>query len=351
MRFKKYYHNFLSIKNTQIKASNKIGLKKSYSRLLNVLNRLVFSDFWAGASKKLSFFIKKNKVFLISCLLAFFISDLFLIRSYSLVIPDKELAPLRMNYQVNNWFENRDSHKLIWENNIFHTGPIPLTLKAKIQNLDPVLSSLSFTLKGTIIHSNPKRSVATIQSGYSSKTFSYQVGDRIDKQAQVKKIKRGRVIFFNENNSRLEYILLPENQDSLDLSYKKEESLSSKKQKETLVNKKGENQYQVSRSDINDHLKKLPEILNQARVVPHRENGEIMGFRFQSIDKGSVFESLGFQVGDIIKKVDGEFIESPEQAIQLFERLKGSSGFKVLVEKEGQEVELDYNVNENAPIL
>ena len=349
MRFKKYYHNFLSIKNTQIKASNKIGLKKSYNRLLNVLNRLVFSDFWVGASKKFSFFFKKNKVFLMSCLLAFFISDLFLIRSYSLVIPDKELAPLRINYQANNLVENQDRYKLLWKNNIFHTGPIPLTLKAKTQNLDPVLSSLSFTLKGTIIHSNPKRSVATIQSGYSSKTFSYQVGDRIDKQAQVKKIKRGRVIFFNENNSRLEYILLPENQDNLDLSYKKEES--SKKQKKPLVAKKGENQYQVSRSDINDHLKKLPEILNQARVVPNKENGEITGFRFQSIDKGSIFESLGFQVGDIIKEVDGEFIESPEQAIQLFERLKGSSGFKVLVEKEGQEVELDYNVNENTPIL
>jgi len=325
--------------------------KRHYNKILIFLERLVFSNFWTRAFKRFSFFVKKYKLFIVSLLLAFFISDLLLIKSYSLVIPDKQLAPLRLSYQGNKLIEDRDGYKAIWESNIFHTGPIPLTLKAKVMDLDPVLSSLSFTLKGTIIHSNPKRSVASIKSGYSNKTLSYQAGDRIDKQAEVKEIQRGRVVFFNENNSRLEYILIPENEPNLDLSYEKSVPATPAKSESVLVKKKGQNQYEVTRSNINDHLNRLPEILNQARVVPHKVDGEIRGFRFQSIDEGSVFESLGFEVGDIIKEVDGEFISSPEQAIELFERLKGSSGFKVLVEKEGQEVELDYNVNENAPIL
>ena len=326
-----------------------MGFKKYSDKIRVVLEKLVFSNSWTRYFKKLSFFFKKYKTLLVSFIIALFISDLLLIKSYSLVIPDKELAPLKLAYQNNSLGKSRDSYKMLWENNIFHTGPIPLTLKAKVENLEPVLSALSFTLKGTIIHSNSKRSVATIQSGYSNETLSYQVGDRIDKQAEVKEIERGKVIFLNENNSRLEYIILPE-EESLDISYETEISTPRKSQNQ-LVNKKGPNKYQVNRADINDHLKRLPEILNQARVVPHRKNGEIVGFRFESIDKGSVFENLGFEVGDIIKEVDGEFVESPEQAFQLFESLKGSSGFKVLVEKEGQEVELDYNVNENAPIM
>ena len=328
-----------------------MGFKKYYIQILVLSKRILLFRFWDRGFRTLSFLFKKYKVFFLVFLIAFFISDLLLIKSYNLVIPDKELPPLKLSYQSNNLNDFRDSYKVIWDNNIFHTGSIPLTLKTEGVNLAPVLSSLSFTLKGTIIHSNPKRSIATIKSGYNNETLSYQAGDRIDKQAEVKEIQRRRVIFFNENNSRLEYILLPENTKNLDLSYKQKNISVPKKKTDDLVKKKGQNQFQVSRSDINNHLKKLPEILNQARMGPYRKNGEIRGFRFEAIDKGSVFESLGFQVGDIIKQVDGEFIETPDQAIQLFERLKGSSGFKVLVEKEGKDVELDYNVSENAPIL
>ena len=84
--------------------------------------------------------------------------------------------------------------------------------------------------------------------------------------------------------------------------------------------------------------------------MPHTQAGELKGFRFASVNKGSVFENLGFEKGDIIKEVDGEVVTTPEQALELFERLKGGSGFKMLVEKDGKEVEYGYGVDENAPI-
>ena len=120
-------------------------------------------------------------------------------------------------------------------------------------------------------------------------------------------------------------------------------------QESSLIKRSG-NSFEVKRSDLNDYLGRLPEILNQARVVPHLQNGELKGFRFASIDKGSVFEDLGFEKGDVIKEVAGELVTTPEQALELFERLKGGSGFKMLVEKDGKDVEWEYNVNENAPI-
>ena len=113
-----------------------------------------------------------------------------------------------------------ESYKSIWENNIFHTGPIPLQLKEASVSSDPVKSSLPFKLRGTIIHANPRRSVATINS--SQKTLSYQQGDVIEKQAEIKEILRAKVIFFNQNNNRLEYILIPEEKTSLSISYKKD---------------------------------------------------------------------------------------------------------------------------------
>ena len=344
--FKKSYFSFKELnKNSR----QKLGLKKYYQKIGAILPSRTFFNSWSVIFRKASFFLKKYKVLIMSLLIAFFVSDLLLIKSYNLVIPNKQLSPLKLNYQVSNLVENREKYKILWEKNIFHTGTIPLILKATVENLAPVLSQLTLTLKGTIIHANPQRSVATIQSGYSQKTFSYQVGDKVDQQVQIREIGRKKVLFFNENNNRLEFILLDENQGDLDLSYQKEDK--PKLNQNDLVKNKGKNTYEVSRSDINEHLKKLPEILHQARVVPHKEDGQIKGFRFESIDKGSIFENLGFEKGDIIKEVDGEFIENPDQAFHLYERLKGSSGFKVLVEKDGKDVELDYNVDENAPIL
>ncbi|MBC6415952.1 MAG: hypothetical protein GDA46_06135 [Bdellovibrionales bacterium] len=318
-----------------------IIIKKIYTKIIDF-------SLWQSFLNRFFFVIQKYKNIIGSFVIAFFISDLFLIKSYSFIIPNKRLEPLKQS--ANNFNELKDKYSFLWETNIFHTGPIPSILQIKQENLEPVLSSLSFKLKGTIIHMNPRKSVATIQSDYTNKTLSYKEGERIENQAQIKKIEKSKLVFLNENNNRLEYILLPEENLNLGLSYKDEKKAPESK-KSSLVLKKSENNYQVKRSDVNSYLMKLPEVLNQARVTPHQENGQFKGFRFDMIEEGSIFEELGFQKGDVIKEVDGEFIETPEQALQLFERLKGSSKLKILVEKEGQDVELEYNVQENAPIL
>ena len=219
-----------------------------------------------------------------------------------------------------------------------------MKLEKAFMSADPVLSSLPFKLKGTIVHVNPHRSVATIKAGSNNKTSSYQQGDTIEKQAEIKEIQRAKVIFFNQNNNRLEYIVIPEEQKSLSISYAKNKP---KTLKNSLVKRTGSNRFQVKRSDINEYLQKLPEILKQARVVPHRE-----GYRFSAIDKGSVFEELGFEKGDIIKEVDGEPMAppNPEKALELFDSLKGSSEIKMLVQRKGKDIYYKYIVKENAPI-
>ena len=322
----------------------------SYKDFKFFINRHTIINRLRQYSHKLSFFINKHGRLLLILLISFAISDLLLIGSYNFLIPEKELLPLSVAYQDKKALYSPNTYKIVWENNIFHTGPIPIELKTDSKSVEPIESSLPFSLKGTIIHANPRRSVATIQAGLENKSLSYQQGDFIEKQAEIKKIERAKVIFFNQNNNRLEYIIIPEEKAKLNISYQEKETQSKvPEQKDSLV-KRQDNRFEMKRSDLNENLENLPEILSQARVVPHTENGELLGFRFAKIDKGSIYEDLGFEKGDIIKKVAGEFVTTPEQALELFERLKGGSGFKMLVEREGKELELEYNVNENAPI-
>ena len=113
---------------------------------------------------RLKFFINKHSRILISVLIAFAISDLLLMGGYHFLIPKKELPPLNVRYSDKEEAFSADRYKIVWENNIFHTGPIPSELKTENKSAEPVLSSLPFTLKGTIIHANPGRSVASVKS-------------------------------------------------------------------------------------------------------------------------------------------------------------------------------------------
>lgn len=306
-----------------------------------------FFIFFQKRMGRLSFFVSKNWKLLLSIFVAFLISDFLLMKSYAWLLPDKELPPLSLARQTSYQKLSPNSYKGIWENNIFHTGEIPLQLEESFVSSDPTLSSLPFDLKGTIIHANPLRSVATISS--RQKTMSYQQGDIIEKQAEIKEILRAKVVFFNQNNNRLEYIIIPEEPTALNISYKQDKAKVSSS-KSQLIKKTGANQFRVKRSDVNDYLQRLPEILKQARMIPHYENGQIEGFKFASIKKGSIFDELGFQKEDILKEVNGESVRTVEEGLELFDRLKGGSSVKILVQREGKDVYYEYNVNENAPI-
>ncbi len=322
-------------------------MKKHIIRLFKNLLPPSFLLWIKNGIRKLLFLTQKHGQIILIVGIAFLISDLLVIKSHNFLLADNNLPPIRLSRQSSVSGSSVSDYNNLWENNIFHTGPIPQQLEEPPSNAEPEKSSLPFKLKGTIIHANPNRSVATIDGGLKNKTSSYQVGDVIENQAEIRHIQRGKVIIFNQNNNRLEYIELPEEKYSLDISYQEDKPQVEDR---GIVKKTGGNSFQVNRSDVYSHLQKLPEILNQAKVVPHYEDGKIIGWRFSSVDKGSVIESLGFSKGHIIREVDGETITSPEKAIELYERLKSRSAVKILVEKNGKEVYYEYNVNEDAPI-
>lgn len=78
------------------------------------------------------------------------------------------------------------------------------------------------------------------------------------------------------------------------------------------------------------------------------EDGQMYvdGFRFASIKKGSVYEDLGFKVGDVITEVEGEKVDSPDKALELYNKFETNSRVQMLVNGEPRV----YTVEEDAPI-
>ncbi len=300
-------------------------------------------------------YLKKRKALILSLLAAFAISDLALIESHRLLLPEKKPPAPPLPRSLDAKRLGRNFYQALWEQNIFHTGPLPGSLtkpKEEPQHGEPVKSSLPFDLKGLIIHANSARSVASIHdrmgvsAAYSEGDFIERKGSRL---AKITGIQMDRVVFLNlKKNSRPEYILMPE-KIKLSMNYGEPAKKPPPLLKDGLVKREG-SRMTVKRSDVEEHLKRFSQIVREAGVVPHRAHGEVEGYRFAFIKKGSIFEELGFQKGDILKEVDGETVTSPQQGFELFQRLRTSSGFKILAERDGEPIEYEYSVNEDAPI-
>jgi type II secretion system protein C len=86
-------------------------------------------------------------------------------------------------------------------------------------------------------------------------------------------------------------------------------------------------------------------LLQQARAVPVMgAGGGIEGFRMESLEAGSVFESLGLQVGDVIKQVNGQKLNGVSQASELFSALKDSNSIQLEIVRSGKPQSLKYTL-------
>ena len=276
--------------------------------------------------------------------LAYMIADLAILKVRPEMLPKKSAKSRAVK---NNFIVRRSSdYNSITSKNIFNKdGIIPPTLasegKSEGGNLDgpAVASSLPLNLKGTIVHLDPKKSVASIEIKSKSKIVPFKVGDSIEGLAVITEISRRKVIFINSSSNNKEFIEIP-------LSLKLNLGLKSKKSKIEVSNA-GRFQYSMKRSDVKKYTSNLTDVLKQARMQPNMgPGGRIQGFRFDWIQPDSIFSKLGFKVGDVIKGVDGEPINDPAKAMEAYRAFKSADKLTLDIVRDGQSDTIEYSITE-----
>lgn len=111
-----------------------------------------------------------------------------------------------------------------------------------------------------------------------------------------------------------------------------------------IVNKTGENAYQIDRAGLDEVLNDLGALASQARVIPHYKDGKPEGFKVVGVRPASLYSQIGVRSGDVIKAVNDEEINSPNKALELFEKLKNSNNVTVSIERRGRPVNFDYTI-------
>lgn len=243
---------------------------------------------------------------------------------------------------------SRGAYNSITSRNIFASnGVIPDALLDKSKGVeaqreaDPVLSQLPLTLIGTLVHSNPEKSLAAIEVRGKQGVVSYNPGKEIEGMAAITRVERQKVIFRNLNSNRLEYIEMKKEAGKVAFGAGKTSGDSNKD-----VQRVSDNNFVIKRADLLKYTNDLSSILMQARAVPNREpgTGNINGFRLLDMQPGSIYEQLGLQRMDVIKAVDGTPVDSPAKAMELYNALKSAPKVGIQIERNGKTETLNYTI-------
>lgn len=233
--------------------------------------------------------------------------------------------------------------------------PEPTVTEPEVPKLDtttpPVRTSLRVKLLGTLVsEGTPEWSLASIQDIVTLKSATYMIGDQVQGAAIID-IERLRVIILH--NNRREFIdatpgdgsaAPPPMVPAISARPVVESGAPPMVALGAGVKQLSDNDYEIPRTEIDRTLANLNDVAMQARIVPHFKDGVAQGFKLFSIRPDSIYSKIGIQNGDVIKRINGFDLNSPEKALEVYSKLKESSRIDIEVERNGSAVRKTYQV-------
>jgi general secretion pathway protein C len=83
---------------------------------------------------------------------------------------------------------------------------------------------------------------------------------------------------------------------------------------------------------------------SQATVTPYFVQGQQLGFRLSQIRAGGVLQQMGLQEGDVLQKVNGLDIHTPQEALQAYQQLQTESTVRLSVLRNNSSTTLTYEI-------
>lgn len=214
------------------------------------------------------------------------------------------------------------------------------------KNLPEVLSSLNAALRGTIVAEPSAWSMALITDKNKSETGAYRIGDLLMDEAKVVAILSDKVVL--TRSGQTEYLELQDQGAAKVASGPKmpppPAGVPPNEPSGEGIRKVNDDKYVIARSEIDATLNNLNNIAMQARIVPSFKNGESDGFKLFAIRPGSLYSKIGIQNGDIIHKINGFPINSPDKALEVYQKLKSARSIDVELTRRGQTKSLNYEI-------
>ena len=231
------------------------------------------------------------------------------------------------------------AYSAIAQRNLFNTNP-DTVVPAKTINVDNLKETdLKLKLWGTVAGEG-RRAYAVIEDTKTREQSLYRVGDSIQ-NATLKMILRQKVVL---SVSGQDEILGMEEPGSV----KRGGAGPRVARQDTTPPKMPVSAYPrqlTLRSDqIESALENVDQLMEQARIRPHIEEGRPAGVSITGIKPNTVFRKMRLRNGDIITGVNGAPIESVEDAMRVFGDLSSASEIQLEIKRRGRPRTLNYKI-------
>lgn len=196
---------------------------------------------------------------------------------------------------------------------------------------EPEPTTLKVKLLGTILGDSSGLGAVILDEKSKSQEF-FRVGDAVQ-GAKIVSIERGRVILkVGEQEQVLTFEEPGKGRPAL---------ASPQKVSKAEVSSA---EIQLQRPELEAQMQDLPKLMSQVNLAPHFKDGQPAGIAVQRIAPGSIFQKMGLQNGDVVVSVDGNVINSPEDLITLYDRLKNAEEISIQVERQGMLKDIVYKI-------
>ncbi|MCA9552817.1 MAG: hypothetical protein KC933_22475 [Myxococcales bacterium] len=228
--------------------------------------------------------------------------------------------------------------------------PLPVDVTTTSGNFEPhdcSASGLGARLLATFLDAgNPDASMAVfVDTTPDQRPFGARIGERLLDQAVVKIIDWREV--YVDNGGKCERFSLEEQAEAA----RTESARSSDPPQGDAADKLGDGiqkvsdrEYTIPRQQIDNVLSNLPQVAGLARIVPSFSDGKANGFKLFSIRPNSLYAKIGIQNGDVVQRINGLEINSPDRALEVYSKLKDAQSITVDLVRGGMQQTLSYSI-------
>lgn len=111
-----------------------------------------------------------------------------------------------------------------------------------------------------------------------------------------------------------------------------------------MSKKLGENDWVIDQGALVNSLSNISTVLTDARMTPKVLNGAVEGFLVTEIKPRGVFDAVGLKNGDVLKRINGYAIDTPEKAVQVLSGLKGETRIELDIVRGGKKMNFHYEI-------
>jgi general secretion pathway protein C len=112
----------------------------------------------------------------------------------------------------------------------------------------------------------------------------------------------------------------------------------------SLVRRVSDKQYLLDQRKVQQALNDPEKVLSDARLYPNIKNGIHEGFKILEVKRGGIYDNLGLRNRDVLLRINGLDLTSPDAAMQAMTALRGMKSVNLDIIRSGSKMTLSYQI-------